>query len=68
MNPDPHKAATNLQKVVAEALEKYYLRKKVYNRLRPEWSPRAGELLAGYRRARRHYQKIRNTLDAVKWK
>ena len=53
MDLDPYIAATNLQKVVVEALEKYCLRKKIYNRLRLEWSPRAGELLTGCKRARR---------------
>jgi len=68
MDLDPYIAATNLQKVVVEALEKYCLRKKICDRSRPEWSPRAGELLTGCKRARRQFQRTRSTLDAVEWK
>jgi len=68
MDLDPYIAATNLQKVVVEALEKHCPRKKICDRSRPEWSPRAGELLTGCKRARRQFQRTRSTLDAVEWK
>jgi len=51
-----------------EALEKHCPRIQVCDRSRPEWSPRATELLKEAKQARRRFQKTRHEEDAVEWK
>ena len=50
--PDP---LQSLQDTLGDLLPRYCPRTKPYLRARPDWSPRASELLAGARHARRRY-------------
>ena len=68
VDSDPHVAAQNLQRTMGEALEKYCPVVNPSDWARPEWSPRAAELLAGARRSRRRFQRTRSEGDKEEWK
>ena len=67
-NGSPHEAARNLQRVMGEALEKYCPKANPSDWARPEWSPKAAELLAGARQSRREYQRTGCRESEKQWK
>jgi len=65
---DPHTTIKNLIESIHAALSRHCRRVRPSDWSRPEWSPKAAELLAGARQAKARHRRTRNPEDAIEWK